>query len=122
MYRVSSAAASVIQAPVACVSKQCCPLPLLLAISKRWQPGRAANSEDTSAFSPLLQDDGLTTEDIGGLIDNFPGQPLDFFGALRASTYDNQIRRWITEDVIGTDNLADDDANWAELGRRLVFK
>ncbi len=122
MYRVSSAAASVIQAPVACVSKQCCPLPLLLAISKRWQPGTAANSEDTSAFPPLLQDDGLTTEDIGGLIDNFPGQPLDFFGALRASTYDNQIRRWITEDVIGTDNLADDDANWAELGRRLVFK
>ena len=106
-----------------CVSKQCCLLLLLaFCLSHCRQPGTAATSAAASTVSLFLQDDGLTTEDIGGLIDNFPGQPLDFFGALRASTYDNQIRRWITEDVIGTDNLADDDANWAELGRRLVFK
>lgn len=31
----------------------------------------------------------------------FKGQPLDFFGALRASMYDSQIRDWIVADVIG---------------------
>ncbi len=29
------------------------------------------------------QDDNLTGEEIGVLVDTFPGQPLDFFGAIR---------------------------------------
>jgi hypothetical protein len=35
------------------------------------------------------------------LIERFPNQPLDFFGALRSSTYDGQIREWIEKDVLG---------------------
>ncbi len=35
------------------------------------------------------------------LLNRFPHQPLDFFGALRASTYDEQIRQWIESDVLG---------------------
>ncbi|EFJ49235.1 hypothetical protein VOLCADRAFT_42653, partial [Volvox carteri f. nagariensis] len=31
----------------------------------------------------------------------FKRQPLDFFGALRASTYDEQIRQWIRRDITG---------------------
>jgi len=31
------------------------------------------------------QDDNLTAEEIGVLVDTFPGQPLDFFGAIRCS-------------------------------------
>ena len=31
------------------------------------------------------QDDSLTVEEIGVLVDTFPGQPLDFFGAIRCS-------------------------------------
>lgn len=63
----------------------------------------------------------MSIEDMEVLIDSFPGQPLDFFGALRAATYDNQIRRWIKEDVVKTD-VIDEDANMAELSRRLINK
>ena len=34
----------------------------------------------------LLQDDGLSRDDMGCLIDTFGSQPLDFFGALRQAT------------------------------------
>ena len=39
----------------------------------------------------------------------------------RAATYDNQIRRWIKDDVVCSE-LTDEDANMAELGRRLLDK
>ena len=35
------------------------------------------------------------------LLRRFPRQPLDFYGALRASVYDQQIRDWIEKDVVG---------------------
>lgn len=56
------------------------------------------------AAAPLAQmykDDGLTQYDMSKLLDRFPTQPLDFFGALRSSTYDGQIRKWIETDVVG---------------------
>ena len=61
----------------------------------------------------------MSFEDMGVLLDTFASQPLDFYGALRAATYDGQIRTWIREDVVGAD-LTDEDANMAELSRRLV--
>lgn len=48
-----------------------------------------------------MQDDGLSIEDMDKLLTRFRKQPLDFYGALRATTYDNQIREWIETDVIG---------------------
>ena len=73
------------------------------------------------SISALVQDDGLSLGDMGVLIDSFGHQPLDFFGAMRASLYDNQIRRWIETDIVG-DSIGDEDANLAELSRRLVDK
>ena len=61
----------------------------------------------------------MSFEDMGALLDTFASQPLDFYGALRAATYDGQIRAWIRDDVVGAD-LADEDANMAELSRRLI--
>ena len=61
----------------------------------------------------------MSFEDMGVLLDTFSSQPLDFYGALRAATYDGQIRAWIRDDVVGAD-LADEDANMAELSRRLI--
>ncbi len=58
-------------------------------------------------------------EDTQTLLDTFPGQSLDFFGALRAATYDNQIRRWIKEEVVKAD-ITDEDANMRELSKRLI--
>lgn len=46
---------------------------------------------------------------------------MDFFGAIRAATYDNQIRDWIKE-VIGEHEMTDEDANMAALAKRLITK
>jgi hypothetical protein len=43
----------------------------------------------------MYKEDGLTRRDIETLIDTFGNQALDFFGALRAATYDAQIRDWM---------------------------
>lgn len=39
----------------------------------------------------MYKDDSLTFEDVGQLMQRFSNQTLDFFGAIRASTYDDQI-------------------------------
>lgn len=63
----------------------------------------------------------MTYEDMGFLLDMFPEQPLDFFGALRSAIYDDQIRDWIQEDVL-KNNITDEDANLSEVSKRLVSK
>jgi hypothetical protein len=49
----------------------------------------------------MYKDDGVSVGDIERLLSRFRNQSLDFFGALRASTYDNQIRSWIVDEVRG---------------------
>ena len=58
---------------------------------------------------------------MGVLLDLFPQQPLDFFGALRSAVYDDQIRAWIQEEVL-KNKITDEDANLSEVSRRLVSK
>ena len=58
---------------------------------------------------------------MGILLDLFPNQPLDFFGALRSAVYDDQIRDWIQNDVINN-KITDEDANLTAVSRRLVSK
>jgi hypothetical protein len=53
----------------------------------------------------LYKDDGLSRQDIETLVSTFGNQALDFFGALRASTYDGQIRDWM-QDVAGGSGVA----------------
>ena len=65
-----------------------------------------------------LQDDGLSMGDMETILDSFQGQSLDFFGALRSATYDNQIRSWIKGIVKG--DIDADGANLQELSRRLI--
>lgn len=48
----------------------------------------------------MYKEDGLSSSDIQTLVDTFRNQTLDFFGAVRASTYDGQIRDWM-RDVSG---------------------
>lgn len=56
----------------------------------------------------IFRTDNVPREDIVKLVDTFPGQSIDFFGALRARVYDDEVRKWI-EDV-GVDRV----------GKRLV--
>ena len=64
------------------------------------------------------QDDGLSMGDMELMLDSFKGQSLDFFGAMRSATYDNQIRDWI-KDIV-EDDISAEGANLQELSRRLI--
>jgi hypothetical protein len=48
----------------------------------------------------MYKDDGLSRAEVETLVGTFGNQALDFFGALRAATYDAQIKEWM-EDVAG---------------------
>nr|POE95435.1 ribulose bisphosphate carboxylase/oxygenase activase 1, chloroplastic [Quercus suber] len=45
-------------------------------------------------FSTLS--DNIAEEDVVKIVDTFPGQSIDFFGALRARVYDDEVRKWIS--------------------------
>eukprot|EP00210_Caulerpa_lentillifera_P001274 g1230.t1 len=83
-----------------------------------WDP----NGDELDAIIfQMYKDDGLFQEDISNVRSTFPNQPLDFFGAIRAATYDNQIRTWIKE-VIGNCEMTDEAANMTDLSKRLLSK
>ncbi|KAD4586045.1 hypothetical protein E3N88_23646 [Mikania micrantha] len=44
----------------------------------------------------IFRTDGISKEDVTKLVDTFPGQSIDFFGALRARVYDDEVRKWIS--------------------------
>uniref|UniRef100_A0A7N0UM28 Ribulose bisphosphate carboxylase/oxygenase activase, chloroplastic n=1 Tax=Kalanchoe fedtschenkoi TaxID=63787 RepID=A0A7N0UM28_KALFE len=43
----------------------------------------------------IFRTDNIATEDVVKIVDTFPGQSIDFFGALRARVYDDEVRKWI---------------------------
>jgi len=51
----------------------------------------------------IFQPDNIAREDVEALVDAFPGQSIDFFGALRARIYDDKVREFIIEH--GIENL-----------------
>lgn len=44
----------------------------------------------------IFQHDDVNLKEIEKLVDAFPGQSIDFFGALRARVYDDKVREWIS--------------------------
>lgn len=90
-----------------------------------WNPTR----EDlVNIVWQMMKEDGITKEEVGQVIDTFPNQSLDFYGAMRSSVYDSQIRKWIAETVqIPVSNSTAEindltEASMTELCRRLVMK
>eukprot|EP00879_Flechtneria_rotunda_P006147 GHRR01006464.1.p1 GENE.GHRR01006464.1~~GHRR01006464.1.p1 ORF type:complete len:282 (+),score=70.27 GHRR01006464.1:431-1276(+) len=57
-----------------------------------WHPDR---EDVVNIVWQLYKEDGLNRCEIEHLVDTFSNQALDFFGALRAATYDCQIREWM---------------------------
>lgn len=47
--------------------------------------------------------DDLHRDDIVKIVDAFPGQSIDFFGAMTARAYDDEVRKWVAE--IGVENI-----------------
>lgn len=67
-----------------------------------WEPNR---EEVVEMLEAMMQDDGLTRECCETLVDTFPNQPLDFFGAARARVYDDAVRELVLR--VGLDGLND---------------
>merc|ERR1712188_53246 len=65
-----------------------------------WNPTR---DDRIGVCMGIFQPDNISLTDVERLVDAFPGQSIDFFGALRARIYDDQVRRFITDH--GIENL-----------------
>ncbi|KAG8066528.1 hypothetical protein GUJ93_ZPchr0004g39449 [Zizania palustris] len=67
-----------------------------------WQP----DSEDIiNIVHRMYAKDGLSFEEVSGIVDTFPNQALDFYGALRSRTYDQAILKWV-DDIGGHEQLS----------------
>merc|ERR1711907_821078 len=84
------------------ISPPCTPLSSVTDVwrsSTGTQPARTA-SESTGIF----KDDDIGEVAIERLVDSFPNQSIDFFGALRARIYDDLVRGFIGD--TGLENLS----------------
>lgn len=65
-----------------------------------WNPTR---EDRIGVCMGIFQEDKVTRLEIEELVDAFPGQSIDFFGALRARVYDDKVREFI--ESIGVENI-----------------
>ncbi|KAL5567566.1 hypothetical protein UlMin_024141 [Ulmus minor] len=65
-----------------------------------WAPTR---EDRIGVCKGIFRSDQIADDDIVKLVDNFPGQSIDFFGALRARVYDDEVRKWIGS--VGVDTI-----------------
>eukprot|EP00210_Caulerpa_lentillifera_P004103 g3914.t1 len=70
-----------------------------------WNPTR---EDRIGICTGIFQEDKLSKEAIESLVDEFPGQSIDFFGALRSRVYDDKVRNFVSD--LGVENI----------GKRLV--
>ena len=59
-----------------------------------WEPER---DDRIGVVSGIFEPDGLSRNEVTQLVDHFPDQAIDFYGALRSRIYDEQIRLFIHE-------------------------
>jgi len=53
-----------------------------------WQPDR---EDIINIVHGMYTKDGISVEEVSRIVDTFPNQALDFYGALRSRTYDRAI-------------------------------
>uniref|UniRef100_A0A2P2JV98 Ribulose bisphosphate carboxylase/oxygenase activase, chloroplastic n=2 Tax=Rhizophora TaxID=40030 RepID=A0A2P2JV98_RHIMU len=58
-----------------------------------WAPTR---EDRIGVCTGIFRTDNIPPQDIVTLVDSFPGQSIDFFGALRARVYDDEVRKWVS--------------------------
>ncbi|NEQ49366.1 MAG: AAA family ATPase [Leptolyngbya sp. SIO3F4] len=66
-----------------------------------WEPDR---DDRLGIVGGIFAPDGLSRSDIKTLVDTFPNQAIDFYGALRAQIYDEQIVDFIHR--VGIENVS----------------
>merc|ERR1712017_64434 len=57
-----------------------------------WNPNR---DDRIGVCMGIFQPDDIALSDVERLVDAFPGQSIDFFGALRARIYDDKVREFV---------------------------
>nr|ANH11447.1 Rubisco activase beta isoform [Oryza australiensis] len=65
-----------------------------------WAPTR---DDRVGVCKGIFRTDNVPDEDIVKIVDSFPGQSIDFFGALRARVYDDEVRKWVSD--TGVENI-----------------
>ena len=65
-----------------------------------WAPTR---DDRIGVCKGIFQTDNVSDESVVKIVDTFPGQSIDFFGALRARVYDDEVRKWVTS--TGIENI-----------------
>lgn len=63
------------------------------------------NCSASDVFDSVPQEDNVDKGAVESLVDAFPGQSIDFFGALRARVYDDKVRDFVKD--IGVENMGD---------------
>ncbi|XP_022721673.1 ribulose bisphosphate carboxylase/oxygenase activase, chloroplastic [Durio zibethinus] len=66
-----------------------------------WQP---TQEDIVNIVHRMYEKDGISKIEVVNIVDKFPNQALDFYGALRSRTYDRSISKWI-EDIGGVEKL-----------------
>jgi ribulose bisphosphate carboxylase small subunit len=66
-----------------------------------WEPDR---DDRIGIVSGIFAPDNLNSQAITGLVDRYPRQAIDFFGALRAQIYNEQIRDFVYK--VGLENVS----------------
>ncbi|CAK8535573.1 unnamed protein product [Lathyrus sativus] len=67
-----------------------------------WQPNR---EDILNIVQRMYEKDGISRDEVEKIVNTFPNQALDFYGALRSRTYDKSILKWI-DDIGGAENFA----------------
>ena len=81
-----------------------------------WKP---TDEDLVNILQNIFEDDGLTLAMATALVEEFRGQPLDFFGALRSRLADTAVRQW-TMDEVGVDFVEGTSDAFKSLHGKLV--
>ncbi|XP_019167364.1 PREDICTED: ribulose bisphosphate carboxylase/oxygenase activase, chloroplastic [Ipomoea nil] len=66
-----------------------------------WQP---TQEDIVNIVSRMYEKDGITQDEVARIVNKFPNQALDFYGAMRSRTYDRSILKWV-DDIGGAEGL-----------------
>ncbi|XP_050382017.1 ribulose bisphosphate carboxylase/oxygenase activase, chloroplastic [Argentina anserina] len=66
-----------------------------------WQPNR---EDIINIVNRMYEKDGISRDEVVSIVDTFPNQAMDFYGALRSRTYDRSILKWV-DDIGGVESL-----------------
>lgn len=67
-----------------------------------WQPTR---EDIVNTVFQMYRKDSLSMQHVAQIVDTFPNQPLDFYGALRSRTYDEHVLDWVNKEAGGAEKM-----------------